>query len=139
MVRQSAAERSPEVALAAPLLAEALGHVGHPPIRNSGTVGGSIAHADPAAELPAVVLALDAELVAVGAGGARTIPAAEFFRGPFTTALEPGEILTEVRSRAATAATRSSSSPAPTATSRSWASPRSSSWTAAQSPARRSP
>ena len=97
MVRQSAAERSPEVALAAPLLAEALGYVAHTPIRNSGTVGGSLAHADPAAELPAVALALDAELVAAGPGGTRTIPAAEFFHGSFTTALEPGEILTEVR------------------------------------------
>ena len=97
MVRQIAVERSPEVALAAPLLAEALGYVAHPPIRNSGTVGGSLAHADPSAELPAVALALDAELVAAGPGGTRTIPAAEFFRGPFTTALEPGEILTEVR------------------------------------------
>jgi carbon-monoxide dehydrogenase medium subunit len=97
MVRQCAAERSPEVALAAPLLAEALGYVAHPPIRNSGTVGGSLAHADPCAELPAVALALDAELVAAGPGGTRTIPAADFFRGSFTTALEPGEILTEVR------------------------------------------
>ena len=97
MVRQSAAERSPEVALAAPLLAEALGYVAHTPIRNSGTVGGSLAHADPAAELPAVALALDAELVAAGPGGTRTIPAAEFFHGSFTTALEPGEIRTEVR------------------------------------------
>ena len=97
MVRQSAAERSPDVALAAPLLAEALGYVAHPPIRNSGTVGGSLAHADPAAELPAVALALDAELVAAGPGGTRTIPAAEFFHGSFSTALEPGEILTEVR------------------------------------------
>ena len=82
---------------AAPLLAEALGYVAHPPIRNSGTVGGSLAHADPSAELPAVALALDAELVAAGPGGTRAIPAAEFFRGPFTTALEPDEILTEVR------------------------------------------
>ena len=81
----------------APLLAEALGYVGHPPIRNSGTVGGSLAHADPAAELPAVALALDAELVAAGPGGTRRVPAAEFFTGPFSTALEPGEILTEVR------------------------------------------
>jgi carbon-monoxide dehydrogenase medium subunit len=97
MVRQSAAQRSPEVTLAAPLLAEALGYVAHPPIRNSGTVGGSLAHADPAAELPAVALALDAEMVAAGPGGTRTIPAAEFFHGSFTTALEPGEILTEVR------------------------------------------
>jgi carbon-monoxide dehydrogenase medium subunit len=97
MVRQSHAEHSPEVALAAPLLAEALGYVAHPPIRNSGTVGGSIAHADPAAELPAVALALEADLVVAGPQGTRTIPAADFFRGPFSTAIEPGEILTEMR------------------------------------------
>lgn len=97
MVRQSHAEHAPEVALGAPLLAEALGHVAHPPVRNSGTVGGSIAHADPAAELPAVALALDAELVVVGPQGTRTIPAADFFLGPFTTAVEPGELLTEIR------------------------------------------
>ena len=97
MVRQSAAEHSPEVTLAAPLLAEALSHVAHPPIRNSGTVAGSIAHADPAAELPTVVLALDAQLVAHGPGGERRIPAADFFQGPFTTALGADEILTEVR------------------------------------------
>jgi carbon-monoxide dehydrogenase medium subunit len=97
MARQSDVQRAPEVLVGAPLLAEALGYVGHAPIRNSGTVGGSLAHADPAAELPAVALALDAELVAAGSGGARRIPAAEFFTGPFSTALEPGEILTEVR------------------------------------------
>ncbi|WP_448609792.1 FAD binding domain-containing protein [Geodermatophilus sp. URMC 60] len=97
MVRQATAERSPEVALVAPLLAEALGHVAHPPVRHSGTVVGSIAHADPAAELPAVALALDAEMTAVGPGGERRIAAADFFQGPFTTALEPDEILTEVR------------------------------------------
>jgi carbon-monoxide dehydrogenase medium subunit len=85
------------VALAAPLLAEALGHVAHPPVRHSGTVVGSIAHADPAAELPPVALALDAEMTAVGPRGERRIPAADFFQGPFTTALEPDEILTEVR------------------------------------------
>jgi carbon-monoxide dehydrogenase medium subunit len=97
MVRQATAEHAPEVALGAPLLAEALGYVAHTPIRNSGTVGGSIAHADPAAELPAVVLALDAELVVAGPRGARTVAAADFFRGPFSTAIGPGEILTEVR------------------------------------------
>jgi carbon-monoxide dehydrogenase medium subunit len=97
MVRQATAERSPEVALAAPLLAEALGHVAHPPVRHSGTVVGSIAHADPAAELPAVALALDAEMTVVGPQGERRIPAGEFFLGPFTTALAPEEILTEVR------------------------------------------
>jgi len=67
------------------------------PVRNSGTVGGSLAHADPAAELPAVALALDAELVAAGPGGTRTIPAGEFFTGPYGTALAAEEILTEVR------------------------------------------
>jgi carbon-monoxide dehydrogenase medium subunit len=102
MVRQATAERSPEVAVAAPLLAEALHSVAHPPIRHSGTVVGSIAHADPAAELPAVALAMDAEMTAVGPQGERRIPAAEFFQGPFTTALEPDEILTEVRLPAST-------------------------------------
>jgi carbon-monoxide dehydrogenase medium subunit len=97
MTRMSEVERSPEVAVAAPLAAEAIGLVAHAPVRNSGTVGGSLAHADPAAELPAVVLALDGELVAAGPGGTRTIPAAEFFTGPYSTALEPEEILTEVR------------------------------------------
>jgi len=97
MVRQATAERSPEVALTAPLLAEALGQVGHLTIRNSGTVVGSIAHADPVAELPAVVLAMDAELTAVGPAGERRLPAGEFFQGPFTTALTPDELLTEVR------------------------------------------
>jgi carbon-monoxide dehydrogenase medium subunit len=97
MVRQSAAEESADVRAAAPLLVEALGHVAHLPIRNSGTVGGSIAHADPSAELPAVVLALDATIVAAGPDGERRIPAAEFFRGSFETALGSDEILTEVR------------------------------------------
>ena len=97
MVRQAAAERSPDVARAAPLLTEALGYVAHLPVRNRGTVGGSIAHADPAAELPAAALALDAVLIAVGPAGARRIPAAEFFRGPYETALAPGEILIEIR------------------------------------------
>ena len=71
--------------------------MGHTAIRTRGTLGGSLAHADPAAELPAVALALDAELVAAGPGGTRTIPAAEFFTGPYGTALAPEEILTEVR------------------------------------------
>jgi carbon-monoxide dehydrogenase medium subunit len=97
MVRQSTAEESAEVRTAAPLLAEALGHVAHLPIRNSGTVGGSIAHADPSAELPAVALALDATMTAAGPGGERRIAAADFFQGPFLTALEPDEVLTEVR------------------------------------------
>jgi carbon-monoxide dehydrogenase medium subunit len=97
MVRQSVAEDAPEVADAAPLLREALGFVAHRPVRNSGTVGGSIAHADPSAELPAVALAADAEMTLVGPAGVRRVPAAEFFVGPFETALQPGEVLSEVR------------------------------------------
>ena len=97
MTRLAEVERSAEVALAAPLLAEAVGLVAHAPVRNSGTVGGSLAHADPAAELPAVALALDADLTAVGPGGTRVVPAAEFFQGPYSTALAPDEILTEIR------------------------------------------
>jgi aerobic carbon-monoxide dehydrogenase medium subunit len=97
MTRLSELERSPEVAVAAPLLAEAVGLVAHAPVRNRGTTGGSLAHADPAAELPAVALAADAELVAAGPAGSRRIPAAEFLRGPFSTALAPEEILIEVR------------------------------------------
>jgi carbon-monoxide dehydrogenase medium subunit len=97
MTRLAELERSSEVATAAPLVAEAVGLVAHTPIRNRGTIGGSLAHADPAAELPAAALALDAELVAVGPAGSRTVPVAEFLQGPFTTALRPDEILTEIR------------------------------------------
>ena len=97
MTRMADLERSPEVAMAAPLVAEAVGLVAHTPIRNRGTIGGSLAHADPAAELPAAALALDAELVAVGPAGPRTVPVAEFLQGPFSTALQPDEILTEIR------------------------------------------
>jgi carbon-monoxide dehydrogenase medium subunit len=97
MTRMSELERSPEVAVAAPLLAEAVGLVAHIPVRNRGTIGGSLAHADPAAELPAVALASDADLVAAGPAGSRVIPAAEFLTGPFSTALAPDEILTEIR------------------------------------------
>ena len=97
MTRMAELERSPEVAMAAPLVAEAVGLVAHTPIRNRATVGGSLAHADPAAELPCAALALDAELVAVGPTGPRTVPVAEFLQGPFTTALQPDEILTEIR------------------------------------------
>jgi CO/xanthine dehydrogenase FAD-binding subunit len=88
---------SPLVRERAPLLAEAARHVGHPAIRNRGTLGGSLAHADPAAELPAALLALDAELTVSGAGGSRAIPVSRFFRGLLATALEPDEILTEIR------------------------------------------
>lgn len=97
MTRQRAAERSPAVASRLPLMREALRWVGHLPTRSRGTVGGSIAHADPSAELPAVFLALDGEAVAVGPAGRRTIAAADFFQSFFTTALAPTEVLTEVR------------------------------------------
>jgi carbon-monoxide dehydrogenase medium subunit len=96
MTRQRAVERSEDVARAAPLLAEALGHVAHPQIRNRGTIGGSLAHADPASELPAVMLALGARFRVEGVNGDRWIPAAEFFFGPFMAALDPGELLVEI-------------------------------------------
>jgi len=99
LVRQRAAEHSDVVRRACPLMAEAIPLIGHTAIRNRGTIGGSIAHADPAAELPTVVCCLDAELVAQGPGGERIIPVAEFFTGFFTTALAEEEILTAVRVR----------------------------------------
>jgi aerobic carbon-monoxide dehydrogenase medium subunit len=80
-----------------PLLAHAAGEVGDPQIRHRGTIGGSTAHADPASDLPAVLLAMDATLVARGADGSREIPIGEFFQGLFETVLEPGELLTEIR------------------------------------------
>jgi aerobic carbon-monoxide dehydrogenase medium subunit len=99
MTRQRAVELSDLVARAAPLLAEAMPAIAHPQIRNRGTVGGSIAHADPSAELPAVALALDASFRARSATRARTIVAADFFKGMLETALEPGELLVEIALR----------------------------------------
>jgi carbon-monoxide dehydrogenase medium subunit len=96
MTRQRRLERDPLVAGRAPLLHEALPWVAHPQIRNRGTLGGSLVHADPAAELPVVALALEARLRAQSAGGERWIPAGEFFQGLFTTALTPDELLAEV-------------------------------------------
>jgi carbon-monoxide dehydrogenase medium subunit len=81
----------------APLLAHAAGQVGDPQVRHRGTIGGSVAHGDPASDLPAVLLAYDATLVARGPGGERTIAASEFFRGFLETALAPDELLTEIR------------------------------------------
>jgi aerobic carbon-monoxide dehydrogenase medium subunit len=97
MVRQRRAEHSPHVRDRAPLVAEALTFVGHPQIRNRGTVGGSLAHADPAAELPTVMTALDAEVVLRRAGATRTVSVHDFFTGYFTTVTQPDEILTQVR------------------------------------------
>ena len=82
---------------AAPMVSEAAGHVGYPAIRIRGTIGGSLAHADPVAEMPCVAVALEAELIAVSSRGRRTIPASEFFLSHFTTSLEPDELLAEVR------------------------------------------
>jgi carbon-monoxide dehydrogenase medium subunit len=89
--------RSEVLARELPLLAYVAAQVGDPQVRHRGTIGGSLAHADPAADLPAAILALDATLVAGGPSGSREIPAAEFFRGLFETGLEPGELLTEIR------------------------------------------
>jgi CO/xanthine dehydrogenase FAD-binding subunit len=97
LARHAALASSASVAERAPLLAEAARHVGHPAIRHRGTLGGSLAHADPAAELPAAPVALGAELRLHGGRGARTVRASEFFLGLMTTALQPGEILLEVR------------------------------------------
>lgn len=88
---------SPEVAQAAPLLAQAAAVIGDRQVRHRGTIGGSLAHADPAGDLPAVAVALDAELVVTGPSGQRTVPAAEFFVDYFTTVLGPDEVLVEVR------------------------------------------
>jgi carbon-monoxide dehydrogenase medium subunit len=92
------------VATELPLLAHAAGAVGDPQVRHRGTIGGSLVHADPAADLPAVVLTMDAVLVARSPGGSREIPAGEFFQGLFETALEPAELLTEIRFRKAAGA-----------------------------------
>lgn len=97
MTRQRTLERSPEVALACPLLAEAVRWVGHVAVRNRGTVGGSLAHADPAAELPAVASALGAEVLVRGPGGERTLGAAELFVMPLVTSIAPDELIVSVR------------------------------------------
>jgi len=86
-----------KLAKAHPLLVAAVEHVAHYQIRNRGTVGGSLAHADPAAELPGIVITCDAQIVAIGKSGARTIDAANFFQGPLITALKPDEIISEIR------------------------------------------
>ncbi len=95
MARQVEVERGDGLADLQPLLVEAIGYVGHLAIRSRGTLGGSLAHADPAAELPAVAVCLDAALSVVGPRGRRTIPAEDFFVGYLTTLLEPDEILVE--------------------------------------------
>ncbi len=97
MVRQADAERSELVREHCPLVAEALRLNGHPATRHRGTVGGTLAHADPVAELPGVAVALDAEIVLQGPEGRRCVAAVDYFLGPLMTAISPGEMLREVR------------------------------------------
>ncbi len=96
MTTQRSLERSPLVRARCPLLAEALEHVGHPATRNRGTIGGSLCHLDPSAELPVVAMALDARLTIASRDGTRSIPFAELSAGYLTTQLAPHEILTRV-------------------------------------------
>jgi carbon-monoxide dehydrogenase medium subunit len=105
MVRQSRAAGSAAVAAHCPLLAAALPQIAHPPIRARGTIAGSLAHADPAAELPSVAVALDVTLVAVSTRGRREIAARDFFQTYLTTALRADELLAEVHFPAAAAGT----------------------------------
>ena len=97
LTRQHAVERSEIVRARAPILAEACRFIGHLPIRHRGTIGGSLAHADPASELPAAMVALEAQLTLASDRGRRTVSVESFFVGPLTTALGPGELLVEVR------------------------------------------
>jgi len=89
-------QRSPEVAAHAPLLTEAVAHIAHPAIRNRGTLGGSLAHADPASELPACMVALNATIIVRGPRGERRIAAVDFFKGIYETGLSPDELLISV-------------------------------------------
>lgn len=101
LTRHHDLERSELLRAECPLLAQAAALVGDPQVRHCGTIGGSVAHADPASDLPAVLLALDARFVVVGPTGERVIAADAFFQGFLTTTLSPGELLTEVRVRRA--------------------------------------
>ena len=96
MTRHSMLETDPQVAAASPLLSAAAGFIAHPQIRNRGTLGGTLAHADPAAELPVASVALEARFRIVGANGERWVAAADFFVGLLTADLQPGELLVEV-------------------------------------------
>jgi carbon-monoxide dehydrogenase medium subunit len=99
LTRHHDLEHSDLLAEHVPLLRDAAGHVGDPQVRHRGTLGGSLAHGDPASDLPAVVLALGGTIVARGSAGERTIAAGDFFQGFLETALAPDEVLTEVRVR----------------------------------------
>jgi CO/xanthine dehydrogenase FAD-binding subunit len=97
LARLHAVERSTPVRERVPIVAEACRLIGHLPIRHRGTIGGNLAHADPASELPAVMIALEAELTAARGGATRAIAAERFFLGPLSSALEPGELLIDIR------------------------------------------
>ena len=97
MVRQAAAERNPLIAEQCPLLTQTLRYVGPPATKNRGTLGGSLAHADPVAELPGAALALGAELIIDGKAGRRSVSPGDFYIAELTTAIEPGEMLREIR------------------------------------------
>jgi carbon-monoxide dehydrogenase medium subunit len=97
LTRHADLERDPLLQEHCPMVAHAAGMIGDPQVRHRGTIGGSLAHADPSGDLPTVMLALDAELVIRGASGERVVPAAEFFRGVWETAIGPAELLTEIR------------------------------------------
>jgi carbon-monoxide dehydrogenase medium subunit len=97
LVRWRDIEDDARLRTAHPLLVAAIAHVAHYQIRNRGTVGGSIAHADPAAEMPGIAVTCEAEIAVVGTSGPRTIRAADFFVGPLMTALEPDELILEIR------------------------------------------
>jgi carbon-monoxide dehydrogenase medium subunit len=101
LTRHVTLERSAEIAKAAPLIALAMPHIAHPAIRNRGTIGGSLAYADPAAELPACLVALDGEVDITGPSGKRTVKAGDFFKGLFETALGPHDVLSAIRVPAA--------------------------------------
>ena len=123
MVRQAVAERDPLVAAACPLLKQTLRYVGPPATKNRGTVGGSLAHADPLAELPGAALVLGAELVVGSTRGRRALTPEEFYVAELTTALEPGEMLREIRIPRAAAGARAAPSWSPATGPRAWPSP----------------
>jgi carbon-monoxide dehydrogenase medium subunit len=97
LTRHKAVRDDPLLQEHCPIVSHTAGLIGDPQVRHRGTIGGSLAHGDPASDLPAVILALEAELVVTGPDGERTVPAVEFFRGVFETAVGPGEMLTEIR------------------------------------------
>mgnify|MGYP000064716392 FL=1 len=97
MTRYKTLREDPLVQEHCPIVSHTAGLIGDPQVRHRGTIGGSLAHGDPASDLPAVILALGAQLLIEAPGGARTVPASEFFRGVFETAVGEGELLTEIR------------------------------------------